>query len=447
MGLIKSAASALGGVIGDQWKEYFYCEAIPADVIAMKGFKKITKRSSNYYGTDNIISNGSLIVVADGQCMLIVDQGKVVEVCAEPGAYVYDTSTEPSIFYGNFGEQLKNTFANMGKRFTFGGDAANDQRIYYINTKELPGNKYGTPNPIPFRVVDKNIGLDIDIAIRCFGEYSYRISDPILFYSNVCGNFDSQYLCKDIENQLKSELLTVLQPAFGKLSKKGVRYSEAMAHTGELAEALNEQLSSKWKDLRGIEIVSFGISSLTADEDDENMIKELQKTAALRDPNMAAARLADAQAEAMQNAAKNESTGPALAFMGLGMANTAGGMNAQNLYQVAAEREHGASSQKSATNANHGTPDRGWVCSCGTENAGKFCIECGKPKPEKIGWECSQCGSTNKGKFCAECGSKKPVGELLYQCDKCGWEPEDPKHPPKFCPECGDPFGEEDIKK
>ena len=310
MGLIKAALGAAGGVLADQWKEFFYCEAIPADVLAVKGKKKVTGRSSNSKGDDNIITNGSVIAVADGQCMLIVEQGKVVDVCAEPGEYTYDMSTEPSVFSGDLGESIQSVFLNIGKRFTFGGEAPKDQRIYYFNTKELTGNKYGTPSPVPFRVVDQRAGIDLDIAIRCFGEYSVRLRNPLLFYTNVCGNVTEDYKTDQIAGQMKTELLTALQPAFAKISEMGIRYSALPGHTLELAEALNEQLSSRWRDLRGMEIVSFGVSSVKANEEDEQMIKELQRNAAFMDPTRAAAHLVGAQASAMQSAASNPNAVP-----------------------------------------------------------------------------------------------------------------------------------------
>ena len=437
MGLIKAIGTAVSGVLADQWKEYFYCDAIPVDVLAVKGQKKIGAKSSNTKGEDNIISNGSVIAVADGQCMCIVEQGKVVDICAEPGEYTYDTSTEPSVFAGKLGQSILDSFKTVGKRFTFGGDTAKDQRVYYFNTKELIGNKYGTPNPVPFRVVDERAGIDIDINIRCFGEYSYRLSDPILFYTNVCGNVANQYKRSEIDGQLKSELLTALQPAFAKISGMGIRYSALPGHTMEMADALNEVLSEKWKGLRGIEIVSFGVSSVKADEEDEKMIKELQRNAAFMDPTRAAAHLVGAQASAMQAAAANEGAGAAMAFMGMNMAQGAGGVNAQNLYAMG--QQAAAAAPAPAVPA-----AEGWTCACGKVNSGKFCTECGAAKPAD-GWVCA-CGAVNKGKFCSECGAKKPAGVPQYKCDKCGWEPEDPKNPPKFCPECGDPFGDEDIK-
>ena len=462
MGLIKAALGAAGGVLADQWKEYFYCEAIPMEVLQRKGQKRASGRSSNTKGSDNIISSGSVIAVADGQCMIIVEQGKVVEICAEPGEFVFDASTEPTIFSGSLSQSIPAVLKNIGKRFTFGGEAPKDQRVYYFNTKELVGNKYGTPAPVPFRVVDQNIGLDIDISIRCSGEYSYRVVNPILFYTNISGNVEADYVRTTIEGQLKSELMTALQPAFAKISAMGIRYSMLPGHTTELADVLNEVLSKQWSELRGIEIVSFGVSTVKASEEDEAMIKELQRNAVFRNPTMAAAHLVGAQASAMQSAAANESAGPAMAFMGMNMAGNAGGMNAQNLFAMGQQQpqqygqpqypqqpqQYGQPQQQNAppTQQQNAAPAAaGWTCPCGQAgNTGKFCAECGKPQPQSDGWTCS-CGTVNKGKFCAECGKTKPAGVPQYKCDKCGWEPEDKSNPPKFCPECGDPFDDGDI--
>jgi len=438
MGLIKAIVGAAGGVLADQWREYFYCDSMPENVLVTKGEHRTSKRSSNTKGNDNIISNGSIIAVNDGQCMMIVEQGKVVDLCAEPGEFVYDMSTEPSLFYGKLSENIGAVFAAIGRRFTFGGDTGKDQRVYFVNTKEIIGNKYGTPNAVPFRVVDRNINLDVDIAIKCFGEYSYRITNPILFYTNVTGNVTDKYTRDQIDGQLKSELMTALQPAFAKISDMGIRYSALPGHTAELADALNEVLSQKWGELRGIEVVSFGVSSVKASEEDEKMIKELQRSAALRDPTLAAGHMAGATAAAMQSAAQNES-GAMMGFAGIGMAANVGGMNMQNLY---------AMGQQQAAAAPAAAP-AGWNCTCGAVgNTGNFCAQCGAKKPEPVqaaGWKCA-CGAVNKGKFCPECGAKKPDDAPLYKCDKCGWEPADPANPPKFCPECGDPFDESDKK-
>lgn len=441
MGLIKAALGAGGGVLADQWKEFFYCDSLRETVLVTKGQKRVSGRSSNTKGEENIISNGSGIAVADGQCMIIVEQGKVLDLCAEPGEYTFDIGGEPSLFAGgNLGDNARKSLQSVWSRFKFGGSPGKDTRVYYFNTKELVGNKYGTPSPVPFRVVDKNVGLDIDIAIRCFGEYSYRIMNPILFYTNVTGNISDEYTRDIIDGQLKTELMTALQPAFAKISEMGIRYSALPGHTMELAAALNMVLSEKWGELRGLEIVSFGVSSVKASDEDEKMIKELQRNAAFRDPTMAAAHMVGAQAAAMQSAAANEGTGPAMAFMGMNMAGQAGGMNASNLYQV------GQQQQQQQAQAPVAAAPAGWLCSCGHGgNAGKFCAECGKPQPQADGWTCS-CGNVNKGKFCAECGKTKPAGVPQYKCDKCGWEPEDPTKAPKFCPECGDVFDDGDIK-
>ena len=455
MGLIRAAISAVGGTMADQWKEFFICESLDVDVVAVKGQKRIGSRSANKKGSDNLITSGSGIAVADGQCALIVEQGKIVEVCAEPGEYTYDASTEPTIFSGNLGSSLDQVFDVIGKRFTYGGDTGKDQRIYYINTKELIDNKFGTPNPVPFRVVDRNIGLDVDVAVRCSGVYSYRISNPLLFYANVCGNIEQEYRREELDHQLKTEFISALQPAFAKISDLEIRPNALPGHVTELCDAMNEALTGKWANTRGITVVSVAIGTIDLPKEDAEMIKQAQKTAILRDPMMAAATLTEAQAGAMKTAAGN-SAGAMTGFMGMGMAAQNGGMNAQNLYQMGAEMaQHNAGqNQQNVSSQPHMTaPGKGgekeaagkWTCACGAvnEKEWKFCQECGKERPQE-GWICS-CGAENKGKFCTECGKPRPKGTPVYQCDKCGWKPEDPKNPPKFCPECGDPFDANDI--
>ncbi len=434
MGLIKAAFGSLGGVLADQWREYFYCDSMDADVLVCRGTKRTGKRSSNTKGSDNIITNGSVIAVNEGQAMMIVDQGRIVEFTAEPGQFTWDASAQPSIFYGGLGQGIVQSWNEWKQRVTFGGEPGGDQRIYYVNLKENIGNKYGTPAPVPFRVVDANIGLDMDVSIRCNGEYSYKITDPILFYKNVCGSVSQAYTRSQLDSQLKSEFLTALQPAFARISQMGIRYSALPGHTMEMAQAMNQVLSAKWQDLRGICVVSVGVNSVTASPEDEATIKELQKSAVFRNPNMAAAHMVQAQAEAMKTAAGNQG-GTMMGFLGMNMAQTAGGLNANALYQMGQQQPP---QQQAAPAAN------GWKCSCGTENTGKFCEECGAPRPA-AGWTCA-CGAVNKGKFCSECGARKPAQAPLYRCDKCGWEPEDPKNPPRFCPECGDRFTEEDIR-
>ena len=479
MGLIKALTGSISSMLGDQWKEYFYCDAIPSDTIAVKGIKRTSGRSSNNKGSDNVISNGSGIAVADGQCMLIVDQGKVVDICAEPGLYTFDKSSEPSIFYGGLGKGIVNSFKTIGKRFTYGGDAGSDQRVYYFNTKEITDNKFGTQNPIPFRAVDHKIGLDLDVSIRCAGVYSYKVTDPMKFYANVCGNFKEDYKRSEIDAQLKAEFISALQPSFGKMSELELRPNQIPAHTAELENALNDSLSQKWGEKRGISVATVAIVSLTLPEEDAEIIKKLQKTAVLRDPLMAAASMTEAHNTAMQGAATN-SAGAMTGFLGMGMAMNAGGMNGgsiQNLYQMGMGGNGpngpagGAGMYGNGSSAGMGGQQDGQF---GNQNGqgGQFNGQGGQygqqdsyqqntryaqggasSQTQMSGaqasqaqanntWTCS-CGAVNTGKFCPECGSKRPPRE--FRCDKCGWKPSNPNKIPKFCPECGDKFDENDI--
>lgn len=446
MGLIKAAKDAISGMLADQWREYFYCDALSDDVLMVKGQKRNT---NNNKGLDNIISNGSIIAVNEGQCMIIVDQGGIAEFCADPGEFVYDASSEPSIFAGDLGQSVVNSFKTMVRRFTGAGDTMKDQRVYFFNTKEVRGNLYGTATPIPFRVYDKKLNFDMDTVLRCNGEYSFRLIDPLLFYKNVAGNRKDEFPKSELAGIMKSELLNALQPALARISEMGVRPNEIPAHVTELADFLNQELSDKWTQLRGITVFSLTMNPPSIPEEDRKTLNELQKTKALTDPSMAAATLASAQAEAMKLAAANESAGPMMAFAGMNMANMTGGMNASSLFQMGqANNQAAAQGQGAGGNAQMQAPSQapvpGWTCSCGkADNRGRFCQECGKPKPAEAGWTCS-CGAVNQGKFCQECGKKRPEGAPLYKCDKCGWEPEDPTHPPKFCPECGDVFDEND---
>ncbi len=404
MGLIKAGLGAVGGTLADQWKEFFYCEAIDKDVLVVKGEKRVGNRSSNTKGSDNVISNGSGIVVADGQCMIIVEQGKIVEVCAEPGEFTYDTSLEPSIFTGPLKKSIIDTFKQVGKRFTYGGEPGKDQRVYYFNTKELIDNKFGTPNPIPFRIVDRNIGLDLDSAVRCSGVYSYKITDPLLFYTNVCGNVSGEYRRDEIDSQLKTEFISALQPAFAKLSTLQMRPNEIPGHAEELAEAMNEALSQKWGELRGLDVISIAMNPITLPEEDAEAIKLAQRNAMLRDPNMAGATLVGAQADAMKAAAEN-SSGAMAGFMGMGMAMNAGGNNAQSLFAMGQQQNAQQATQPQQQAPAQPAGDS-WVCACGATATGKFCSECGAPKPAPAQWTCD-CGTVNTGKFCTECGKPR----------------------------------------
>lgn len=479
MGLIRAAVGAVSGTLADQWKEFFYCDALPNDVLMRRGYKQIGRRSANTKGNDNIISNGSKIAVADGQCMMIVEQGKIVEVCAEPGEYTYDMSTEPSIFTGNLGDSIKETFQTIGKRFTFGGDTAKDQRVYYFNTKEIVDNKFGTPSPILFEVVNKRIGISRTVQVRCNGVYTYVISNPLIFYTRLCGNAAHEFTRDQIDAQLKTEFIDALQPAMGALAEMELRPAQLPAKANELKKAMNQALQQEWIETRGISVGKIALNPISLTEEDMKKINELEDAANVgSNPFMMAGRMTNATADAMQTAAGN-SAGAMNAFMGMGMTGMGGQggfQAAQNFYAMGAaqQQQNAAQQAQSAPESNAWTcacgaqatgnfcpqcgakkPEpkpqvdiREWTCQCGAVNTGKFCMECGTPKPvQPAGWTCPQCGALNKGKFCSECGMKKPAEEPLYRCDKCGWEPEDPKHPPKFCPECGDPFNENDIVK
>ena len=457
MGLISAAMSAAGGTLADQWLEFFYCDSMSNDVLLTKGQVRTNgSRNQNTKGNDNIISNGSKIAVNEGQCMIIVDQGAVVDFCAEPGEFIYDTSSEPSLFYGKLGENLLNTFKTIGKRIAMGGNTGKDQRVYFINTKEILQNKWGTPQTVPFKIVDPDLGMKLTVNIKANGEYSFKIVDPLLFYKHVSGNVTGDYTKENLASIMKSELCSALQPAFAKISAQRIEYDQLIGHTTELCNILNEELSSQWGDLRGINIASISINSVKANEEDEKRLKDAQERAVYRDPNMGAAAMTLGTVNAMEAAAKNTSTGPMMAFAGMNMAGMMGGQQAAGMYQMGQAQQmyqqpmQQPMGQPMQAGAVAGAPVNGWTCACGaTGNTGKFCGSCGAPKPSDAGWTCS-CGTVNQGNFCNNCGAKRPAGAPgapLYKCDKCGYEPEDPANPPKFCPQCGDPFNEADIKQ
>ena len=468
MGLIKAGIGAVGGVLADQWKEFFYCDALPSEVLVRKGEKRISGRSSNTKGSDNIISNGSGIAVADGQCMIIVEQGKIVEFCAEPGEFTYNSSTEPSLFAGKLGSSILETFKTIGKRFSYGGDTGKDQRVYYINTKEIMGNKFGTPTPILFEVINKRIGYYKTVNIRCNGVYSYFISDPLLFYTKVCGNVEYEYTRNEIDGTLKTEFVSQLQNAFGVLAEQELRPAQLPGKVNELRAAMNDALRYEWIESRGITVGKIALNPINLTPEDMKAISEMEDSMSYgSNAAMMAGRMTTATANAMETAAGN-TAGAMTGFMGMGMAGNAmgGGFNtAQQFYQMGQQQQQQQQQQQppaapdgwkcacgaTATGkfcpecgAKKPEPAAGWKCACGAGNTGKFCAECGAPKPAEEGWTCT-CGHVNKGKFCANCGAKKPAGVPQYKCDKCGWEPEKGTTPPRFCPECGDPFDNGDL--
>lgn len=464
MGILKAALTAASSTMADQWLEFYSCESMPVDALVVRAKRQTGKRSSNTKGNENVISDGSKIVVNEGQAMIMVEQGVITEIATEAGVYTYNSSESPSIFSSSFGKGLVNTFKDMWDRIKHGGDAARDQKIYFFNMKEIMDNNFGTLSPVPFRMKYEDLGRSFTVSVRCNGKYVFKISDPVLFYTNVCGNISSTYNRTTLDSQIRTEFVDALNPAFAELSAQGIRYDQLAGGHAYVKDALSKALSSRWEDNRGITLMGVFINSATIPDGDLKKIQEYEDKAWLRDPSNAATLMAEAQAEAMKTAAGNAG-GAAMGFFGMNLASQAGGMNAQNLYAMGAAQQAAAQQQSGGAGTwqcacgtsntgkfcnNCGKPkpaaQNSWKCSCGAENTGKFCAECGKSKPAVDGWTCS-CGAINKGKFCAECGKQKPAGAPLYRCDKCGCEPEDPFNPPKFCAECGDPFNDSDIVK
>ena len=480
MGLIKLVMDTAGGVLSDQFLEFFYCDTIDNDTLMVKGTKVQTSRGQNNKATDNIISNGSKIVINEGQCMMIVDNGAIVEVSAEPGEYVFHNNTEPSIFAGKFGESIIASFKQFGRRFTYGGETGHDQRVYYFNTKIITDNKYGTASPIPFRVIDKNISLDMEIGIRSHGEFSYTLSDPIIFYKKLAGNVKDRYDKADLNRQLTAELIHAFQPAFTRVADQGVRYYQLTGNVDVISKETKKELEN-WKEDYGVELDKLTLRSATASEEDQNMIKELQKNAVFRSADMAAAHLVSAQAEAMKAAASNTSTGPMMAFAGMNMANAAGGANTTALYGMAQQQQQQQQMMQNQQGDQQGMPQQGYqqgmplqgyqqgmpqqgyqqgMPQQGYQQQGYQ--QQGQAQPEQSGgfvgqvggqqgvsaaadadWVCG-CGQHNTTKFCSNCGSKKPEAAGGFKCDKCGWKPAPGAAAPKFCPDCGDIFDEND---
>ncbi len=383
MGLIKAALGSVVGTLSETWKDYFVCDSMNDDTLMVKA----TKRGGG--GSGEVITNGSGIVVADGQCALVVSDGVVVEVAMEPGNYTFDSASSPSIFDGGW-SGISNTFKDMLGRFIYGGDVNKSQRVYYVNTKHIGNNLFGTPTPVPFRLIDKNIGLDVDVPVRCNGEYVFQIVNPLLFYKNVAGNKASGYYKEDLASTMRSDILQALQPALAKIAREGVRYSEVPEHSEELRDALNEVLNEKWGALRGISIVSLNVNSVTASKEDEEKIRNLQMAAVNKNEDMAKATMISAKADAIRDAAKNPN-GPQSGFVAYNMADNA--VNDSVLFT-----RSGNQSQQ--------TGDV-WTCECGNVNTTPFCPKCGRERP-----------AAQASAYCPHCGKPVPAGSNF--CPHCG---------------------------
>ena len=375
MGLIQAFKGSVSGELANQWKELFVSDSMSSDTLVKRAEHKVSGRSTNKKGDADVITKGSAIIVNEGQCALLVDSGKIIDVAAEAGAYEWDESGSASIFAGDFA----NVFKELGRRFTFGGEKPVQQRVYFVNTKDIVGLKFGTPSPIPFRILDNNIGLDMDTTLKCNGNYSMRVSDPTQLYVSLAGNVKDEYTIEDIQDQLRATFIAALQPALGKLTNLGVRPSAIPSYTKEMSEAMGEELNSDWTNKYGLAITSVQILTTVIPDEDAATLKELQKTGAYRNQSMAGAALIGAQAEAMKNAASNPN-GAMMGFMGMNMAMQAGGANAQDLLNAGAATT-GANQMAGAANGGAAAGNR-WFCpNCGNENFGNFCVNCGTKRP------------------------------------------------------------------
>ncbi len=442
MGLIKSIINATTGTLGDQWVDFFTCDSMDSDTLVSIGTRPSQAKSGNHSFSENIITNGAKINVADGQCMLICENGKIVDFCAEPGQYVYDTDVQPSLLAGGF-RDLGATFQQIGKRFLAGGAPTDEQKIYYVNTKEIFGNKIGFAN-IPFRDSE----FQFTVKVRGFGEYTFKISNPLLFYKEIVGNISTDYTKEALLQIMKAEVMNTIQPALGKIAAQRIAYDQLINYPDEIGTAVDEVLSNRWGASRGIEITVFAIESITISDEDAAKIAQFQESRIYSNQQMAAGFLTTSTGEAMQNAASN-SGGAMQGFLGMGMAQgQMSGMGLQNMFQNTPNGTPVAPTP--APTPAPSTPvasASAWTCGCGNSNESGFCSNCGSKKPvaETVsGWACT-CGASNMGKFCSTCGTKKPAAAAQYQCDKCKWTPADMTQPPKFCPECGDPFDNDDV--
>ncbi len=390
MGLMKAAWDGARKTLADQWIEYYYCDSLSNDVLIQKG-EKVVNAGSNKKGSPNIITNGSGFAVNEGQAMLIVEDGKVVEFTMEPGRFTWEESSEPSLFDGGF-KGLRDSFKTFGKRFTMGGTEGKDQRVYFVNIKEIFDNKFGTSTPMAYKDPTYR-----GIYIRYFGQFTFRIDDPIRFYANISGNVDHHYTKSDLMQQCHAEFVNALDASLSKCSLEGYQYNDLPRKQLEIARFMNDALDQEWHERRGMVVESVAIEKVTPDDESRDRIEKIDDAIMMSDQRVAAGRLAEAQAKAMENAASNEA-GAMNGFIGMGFAQQAGGMNVNQMFAGNHQQENNPLFASSSA--------KGWTCECGNVNTGKFCSECGKPAPQET-WDC-ECGHTNTGKFCSECGKPKP---------------------------------------
>ena len=425
MGIIKAVSQAIRGNLGDQYKEVFEPANMGDQTVFTSG--QLIRRGNNQKGTDDTVSNGSVIHVYDNQFMMLVDGGKIVDYTAEPGYYTVDNSSLPSLFNGQFGDSLKDAWNRIG----FGGATPTKQKVFYLNLQEIKGIKFGTTNPVNYFDTFYNA----ELFIRAHGTYSIKIVNPLQFYAEAIPKNKDHVEITEINEQYLSEFMEAFQAAINQMSADGTRISFVTSKARELGKYMANVLDEDWNQLRGMEIQAVGIKSISYDEKSQELINTRNEGAMLSDPTIAQGYMAKNLSEGVKAAGSN-SAGAMTGFMGVGMGINAMGnmMNSFAPNQQAAAQQPAAGAQATAGAVAAGAMAAGaakageWTCECGQSNTGKFCSNCGKAAPVKNEWTC-ECGTVNTGKFCSECGKPAPVPEWTCECGTV--------NAGKFCSNCG----------
>jgi membrane protease subunit (stomatin/prohibitin family) len=413
MGIIKAVGSAISGGFADQWLETIEASDMSDHTVFASGVK--IRKGQNTKGTDNLVSNGSMIHLKDNQFMMLVDGGKVVDYTAEPGYYQVNNSSAPSLFNGQFGDAIKESF----NRIKFGGETPYKQQVYFINLQEIKGIKFGTRNPVNYF----DSFYNAELFLRTHGTYSIKITDPLKFYAEVIPKNKSKVDFEEINEQYTDEFLSALQSSINQMSADGIRISFVSSKGRELGKYMAETLDEDWTKTRGMEIQSVGIGSISYTEDSQDLINLRNQGAMMSDPSIREGYVQKNIAEGLKAAGSNKN-GSMSGFMGMGL-----GMQTGGNFMAAASQSNMQQMKQSEPVKMEPVTKNTWKCSCGAENVGKFCPECGAKKPENKTWICS-CGNTNTGKFCSECGKERP-NQSSWVCE-CG-----AVNTGKFCPECG----------
>lgn len=395
MGIVRAAIRTVTGAAADQWKEIVEPDGMGDRTVFVKG---VVKRSGGGRGSRDVISNGSVIHVYDNQFMILVDGGKVIDYTAEPGYFIVDNSSMPSMFSGQIEESLKEAF----ERFKFGGTTPVSQQVFYINLQEIKGIKFGTRTPINYF----DSFYNAELFLRAHGTYSVRISNPLLFYAEAVPKNAARVEIDDINDQYLAEFLEALQTSINQMSADGTRISYVASKGRELSRYMADTLDEEWKKLRGMEILSVALASISYDEESQKLINMRNQGAMMGDPMIREGYLQSAAARGLEAAGSN-ANGSAAGYMGMGFGMQAAGAvmgtaSATNLQQMQMQQ----AAKAAGPGGQPQTAANGWTCVCGTVNTGKFCSECGRPRPADASWTCS-CGTVNTGKFCSECGKPR----------------------------------------